>query len=75
MANQRSPYKKILTVWLQRTLFAKLEKTAFERGETLSNFVTTLITEATQHTALTSEEYGRIEAEVNEAQRISPSGR
>lgn len=75
MANQRSPDKTILTVWVPRTLFARLKKAALKRVETVSEYVTSLITNATQNVELSPEDYRRIADETEQAaKRLSPKG-
>lgn len=75
MANQRSPDKTILTVWLPRTLFARLQKAAGQRQETLTQLVTDLITHATENVELTPEDYRRIADETEKAaQRLPAQG-
>jgi hypothetical protein len=75
MANQRSPDKTILTVWLPRTLFRRLQKFAEKRKETLTELVTSLITHATQAVELSPEDYRRIADETEKAaKRLSASG-
>ena len=72
MANQRAADKRILTLWLPRTLFARLEKLAESRGETLTQLITNFITHATQHTELTPEDYRKIADETEKAAKRLP---
>jgi hypothetical protein len=69
MANQRAADKRILTLWLPRTLFARLEKLAAGRGETLTQLITNFITHATQNTELTPEDYRKIADETEKARK------
>lgn len=75
MANQRHPDKTILTVWIPRTMDARLRKAAKSRKETLTELVTSLITNATSTIQLTPEDYRRIADETEKAtQRLSAKG-
>ena len=75
MANQRAADKTILTVWLPRTLFARLQKAAAKRSETLTQLVTDLITHATEDVELTAEDYRRIADDTEKAAQRLPAAR
>jgi hypothetical protein len=69
MANQRAADKRILTLWLPRTLFARLEKLAESRGETLTQLITNYLTPETQNTELSPEDYRKIADETEQARK------
>lgn len=67
MADQRHPDKRNLTVWIPRALYARLQKKADQRNETLTQFVTNLIQNATQDVKLTPEDYRQLAHETQQA--------
>jgi len=60
MPNQPAPDKEVLSFKVNRVLKARILKLSHQRGETMSETIVSILTNATQDVHLTSEEYQEI---------------
>lgn len=67
MANKHSPDKVCLSVWVARTLKARVERAAKGGHMTLSDWLVWRLTKDVEHVELTPEDYERIARETREA--------
>lgn len=60
MPNAHAADKESLSFYIPRTLAVRIKKAAKARGETMTEFLTNLFTNATNHIELTAEDYRAI---------------
>lgn len=76
--NKRSATKTYVSAWIPRALKRKLASLAKARGETLTELIEVILTQATANIELTSKDYEEIAAEVRAAEnggRVRVPGR
>lgn len=69
MPGKRAADKATITFQVPRDLKRMAQKAAKQRGETLSEFILSLLVKATINIQLTSEDYEQITQEIKEAER------